>query len=246
VVFISYGIIIGAIPLIWGAWHYLRDLSANISDRRFWFFLFWIGPASIFYIFIHIRQHGHIFTFLPAIYLLVSVSTLKLGQYLNERFKVTKSTHVLVPVILIPNILFFLTAPASLFGSNQLPLQTPSWLTISQRDKYLENRITAIRDNFDPADTIVLAGGIDFRHIDYYLPDYQETDLSYNLNEDYLTLPDNVTTLVLFNDQYFSLVTVEIDWKDLYLSDGTKISYVKWENDQLVRLNHNAMVIEAR
>ena len=55
-----------------------------------------------------------------------------------------------------------------------------------------------------------------------------------------------MTTLVLFNDQYFSLVTVEIDWKDLYLSDGTKISYVKWENDQLVKLNHNTMVIEAR
>ena len=143
-VFISYGIILGAIPLLWGAWHYLRNLSVNISDRRFWFFLLWIGPASIFYIFIHIRQHGHIFTFLPAIYLLISVSTLKLGQYFNERLKVTKSTHVLVTSNINSKHLILSCRASFSFGSNQLPLQTPSWMTISQTRQILENRITAI------------------------------------------------------------------------------------------------------
>jgi hypothetical protein len=243
-IYLGYGLLLGAIPLLWGGWSLLRTARTHLLDRRVWVFVLWISPAFCFYVFIHIRQHGHIFTFLPALILLASLATTKLGQRWGGSNRAHPLTRALAASLIVTNGLFFLLAPASLFGSERLPLQTPSQKTITQRDRFLSERIDCIRTHFEPQSTAILAGGLDFRHPDFYLREFQNTSLSYQLGEDGTVLPDHVHVLVLFNDAVLPQFSADSGFESLLLPDGQSIRFVTWDSDQRVTLSQSSFEIQ--
>jgi len=106
----------------------------------------------------------------------------------------------LAGLIILANVAFFLLAPPFLFNVRRTVLSTPSWPNIQWRDRDLAERITFIKEHFDPQTTTVLASGLDFRHPDYYLRSYQYTSLSHELRADSIELAPEIRHLVLFND----------------------------------------------
>jgi 4-amino-4-deoxy-L-arabinose transferase-like glycosyltransferase len=255
VVYLGYALLLGVLPLLWGAWELARTARAHLSDRRAWTLVLWIGPAAGFYTVVHLRQHGHIFTFLPALILLTALALTKLGERIagTDVYKTLGKAPgpgwlaaMLTALLVLVEGAFFLFGPASLFGSNQLPLQTPSRETITQRDRFLGERIAAIRANFEPESTIILAGSFNFRHPDYYLREYQDTSLSYRLGDDLMTLPDSVHALVLFDDAALPQSPEDSRFQRLPLPDGGSLCYLTWNGDQQVKLNLSSIEVEAK
>ncbi|MBI1878321.1 MAG: hypothetical protein HYR94_08870 [Chloroflexi bacterium] len=130
---------------------------------------------------------------------MTALAATKLGVYLDGPTRVQPLlAGGLVSALVVTNSLFFLFSPASLFGSNRLPLQTPSRQTIVQRDDFLRERINYIKTHFKPESTVILADGSDFRHPSYYLREYQLSQLSFTLPEEGQQLPEAIKTVVLF------------------------------------------------
>ncbi len=231
VVFVGYGLLLGELFLIWGAYRLIRHGRDVLRDRRTWVITLWMLPSVFFYIFIHLRQPGHIFTFLPALLLITAFLIVDAAQWLSARLKFLSPLYGLTTAVLVVNILFFLFAPAQLLGSNRLTLQTPGWQSIHQRDEYLGERLPAIRTHFDPQTTVVLGGDYYFRHVDYYLRNYQITSLSYDLNEEIELLPANVHTVVFLEPIYPAEVLNRLPHESIALPDGQELGYVHWEDD---------------
>jgi hypothetical protein len=234
-IYLAYGLGLGLLALLPSAWLWLRSVRTQLTEWRTWFFILWIAPAALFYAFVHIRQPGHIFTFLPALLLLVAAAVQSLGSRFRAAYRPVVGT--LAGVLLIANVGFFLLAPVSPFGSERLPLQTTSRQTLNLRDRVLAERLAYIRSNFAPATTVVMAGGLDFRHPEYYLRNYQLPTLSYRLSGEGADLPSAVHTLVLFNAQTLPGLTADLPVQEVRLSSGEILRYFTWDGSARVNLN---------
>lgn len=224
--YLGYGLLLAALPLAWGIWWGVRRWRALVRDRRFWMLALWIGPSFVFYLVVHLRQHGHIFTFLPALLLLSGWAMVRLSERLRRDELQPVILGGMAALVALVNAAFFLVAPAALFGSTRLPLQTPSRRTIEERDRYLETRVTAIRDHFDASTTAVWATGIYFRHPDYYLRNFRHVGLGYLSGEGDVLLDEDVDTLVLFNPEA-ELVSDPALLSYLPLPDGEELAYIE-------------------
>lgn len=240
-IYVAYGLGLGVLALLPGLWSWLRSVRAYLVARRSWFFVLWIAPAALFYTFIHIRQPGHIFTFLPALLLLVAATVQSLCSLFGAANR--PALTALTGVLLAANASFFLFAPVSPFGSDRLPLQTTSRQTLSLRDRALAERLDYIRANFDPATTVVVAGGLDFRHPEYYLRDYQLTTLSYRLDGAGTDLPPTVRTLVLFNDLTLPGLTADLPTQEIHLPGGEGLRYFRWDVAHRAILSPNRLTL---
>lgn len=244
-IFLGYGLLLAVFPLLWGAWKVLRSGRKYFADRRAWVMALWIAPAVVFYIFIHLRQHGHIFTFFPAVLLLVAVSVTELAKAWGQtEQRQTLIWRVLTGVLVLMYAGFFLIAPASLLGSNQLPLQTPSRQTIQSRDTLLNERLAYVKANFDPATTVVLAGGFNYRHPEYYLRDFQETQLSYRIGDALMPLPEAVQTLVLLDDGILPDVSADQGFETVTLPESGSIRYITWEAGKTALVSLSEFVLQ--
>lgn len=201
VIYLAYGITLGLgfIPLAAGI--ILKHRQLNLGKRSV-FLLMWILPAALFYLFIHIRQPGHIFVFLPALILITAWSVNFISRHLFKKTMTVAQACIVGGVVLL-NLAFFLLAPPALLGSQQLPLQTPSMQTINSRDSFIHVRLDAIRKMFDPTETVVLAGGLNIRHPDYYLASFCHPELSYQLGEKPVVLDASIKAVVLFDNHVF-------------------------------------------
>ena len=65
----------------------------------------------------------------------------------------------------------FIIAPTNPLGGDSFKLLTYS--TLREHDQLLENQIAAVKDNFKPDNTLLLAGN--WRFFQFYLPDYKFT-----------------------------------------------------------------------
>jgi hypothetical protein len=204
--YLNYGLLLGVVPLAWAAWQTVQRWRISIRDRRIRVLALWITPALLFYLVVHLRQHGHVFIFLPAMLLLSGWGIRDFGAKLRRERSQRAVLVVGTAALLLVNVTFFLGVPASLLNSARLPLQTPGWRTIKQRDQFLEARIKAIETRFDPATTAILAKGMYFRHPDYYLREFRHPGLGYQAAEGPVLLEDEVETLVLFDAQAEQLV----------------------------------------
>lgn len=206
-----YGLLLGGIPLAYSVLRGLRALPASARDRRAQVIAVWVIPSLLFLIFVHIRQAGHIFVFLPALFLLVGVGMVRISHALVERVwspskrqlqagetvmsrrgRATLMAGVIL--LLATNTLFFLAAPPYLLGIERTVLHTPSFRSIRSQDRYLSEAVGYIRGNLPPEKTVILAGGFSFRQPDYYLPEY--TIVRYSDEE--LDAVDRSYTTVLF------------------------------------------------
>ncbi len=239
--YLGYGLLLGAVPLLWGARSLIRARRVALNDPRAWVLTLWTVPSVCFYILVHLRQPGHIFTFLPAVILLTALATQKLGQCLDGAGCAWQ--RMLAITLAVVNGLFFLLAPTSLFNSEQLPLQTPSRQTIAQRDRFLGERIAYIQTHFDPTSTVILAGGLNFRHPEFYLREFQETALSYQLGQEATLLPHRVHTLVFFDDTVWRQYTASPELDRLPLPSGATIQYTTWDSSQQARLSRTMLEI---
>lgn len=247
--YLFYALLLGTISLAYlflSRYRNIFNWRDWIRNQMFWFFAMWIAPSLSFYLLIHVRQHGHIFTFLPAVLLLSAFGLLKLGNDLGRVLNLSNWTWKLGIIFAIANIGFYLAAPPSILGSNRLPLQVPGWQTIRHRDLYLSERFQKIRTFFDPSNTVVLAEGLDFRHPDYYLRDYQLTTLSYSLRGELFPLPKHISNLVLFNDSLIGRVSSSLDLKRLRLSDGETLYYLSWGANQKILISQDRIEIATK
>jgi len=74
----------------------------------------------------------------------------------------------LVSGTLVVNALVFLVLPTFPLRTQRVKLLTLS--TIRHNDIYLQDRIDAIRQNFDPGETLIISSG--WRFVQFYLPSY--------------------------------------------------------------------------
>jgi len=226
--FICYALCIGLIPLAVGAWRWmschLRRWRSLVRAPQVRLFFWWIAPSLGFYLFIHIRQPGHSFTFMPAVLLLTVAAIGQVADWIGKRQCQVICTGLTVSVI-SANILFFLLAPSALFGSPRLLFSTPGWRSIRAQDIYVSERVVAIRDYFAPQSTAVLAEGRNFRYSDYYLRDYQHPSLSYRLGAEQTVL-ENTDTLILFDAGLLARVSEPALIASVPLPDGGTLNYV--------------------
>ncbi len=243
--FIGYALILGNLLFVYGLWLLIKNWRTVIRDRRAWILGVWAVPAMLFYGLLYVRQHGHIFTFLPALMLLAAFLAVKAGRALAARLR-SPASAVLVPgVVALTGALFFLFAPAKLLGRDNVILQTPSRNTIQYRDTSLAERIQVVRARFDPRNTVVIGGGWDFRIPDYYLRDYQLPHLSYELKTQPILLPDNVNTVVFIEPVYPNDILDRLPHKIIPLPDGDSIEYVTWDKGMHAELCANCFDLVA-
>lgn len=135
----------------------------GLRSRKFWFLFLWIAPTIVFYVFIHMGQQGLVFTFLPPL-LLISAEGLR-------RILATRPTvlQAATAVIVLIGAGVFIFAPAYPLGKDRLKLLT--YDTLRQNDQALADKIAAVRGNFSPDNTLLIAAN--WRHIQYYLPEYK-------------------------------------------------------------------------
>ena len=241
-IFTSYGLLLGWIPILWGGIIFLRSISARMRNVKTWLYFLWIVPAALFYVFVHIRQHGHIFTFLPAIILLEAAATSYFIETIRDQGSQRAASFIIPGILFFSNLVFFMAAPPALFGSKQLPLQTPSRQSLKIRDQVLDERFTAIRSTFDPARTTILAGGDFFRHPDYYLRDYQEAGLSYNLGVEQQVLPETIHTIILFDEEAFPDYRNQQDFNEIHLQHS-QLWFITISIDQQFIISRDKLMI---
>ncbi len=142
-------------------------------------------------------------------------------------------------LLLLVNTVFFLFAPPYLFGMERMLFNTPSANTIRQYDAYVTPRLDAIRSNFDPAATAVLANGRNFRLPAYYLSDFQALDLSarFDVGQAATKLPPPIHTLVFFDDDIIPPLGEDLRLQSLSLPDGGTLSYIEWLPDRTVEVS---------
>ncbi len=126
------------------------------------FFLLWIVPFSAFYIFVHMGQQGQVFVFLPALFLISAAGLVRLLE--RRPCWLIAATAVLVAL----NVGIFCLAPEYPLGPGTQRLLTRA--TLVNSDHYYKDRFTAIRQNFAPESTVILAAN--WHHLEYYLSEY--------------------------------------------------------------------------
>jgi len=240
-VFIAYGITIGFVIFAWGLWLFIKNWRSLLHDRRAWLLTCWIIPSFAFYMFIYIRQHGHIFTFLPGVILLTAFLIVLLSDRLH--FPIRYKEYVLVTPFLLANSFFFLFAPPHLFGSSQLIFQTPSRNTIIETDQNVSEFVAVIRSKFDPSETVIVAGGRYFRHPDYYLRNFQFPSLYNNLQQEQIKLGNNIDTIVLLDHIYPDEILSKYQQTAIPLDSGISLTSITLKDGQNFIISKNSLTI---
>ncbi len=212
-------------------------------------FLLWIGPALLFYIFIHMGQQGLVFVFLPALLLLSAVG-------LTRLLSAQPAWLVTTTVALVAfNIGLFVLVPEYPLGVGGQRFLTRA--TVVNSDRYYQSRFEAVENNFDPESTIILAGS--WHHVEYYLPQY--TVLPFNLGskwEKNENIPQNAkgdtsiftpaeldmeldadgqAVIIIFDPGLEKFNRTPERGQQFPLSDGTQLEYLKLGPDDYLRLD---------
>ncbi len=202
--FTGFGVMLAGLALpVWAVW-LARNLRAMLRSEAWQVLLLWVLPSLVFYA-IYIQQGGHTFTYLPGLIIICAWTLLEvIAPYATRRGLGARLAGGLVVGIVAVNAVFFLFSRPYLLGIEKFLLRTPSYAAIRERDEKLGQKLAFIRAQFPPEETLVLAGGMDFRIPDYYLRDYRYTFLSYDstaLSEAGGPATDGLRYLVMFNDE---------------------------------------------
>lgn len=163
----AYGVGLAGLPLLIHGLKVGRFLPSTIDNPRTSFFVAWIAPALVFYLFVHMGQPGLVFVFLPALLLLAAAAVCNglAGRHIG-RLDLMASATILV---LVGHAGIFLALPEYLPGP--VPQKLLTWSTIKNLDQRYQTLITAIRTRFPPDRTVLV--GANWRHVGYYLPEYR-------------------------------------------------------------------------
>lgn len=211
----------------------------QLRDQRLIFLFAWIAPSFIFYIFIHVGEYGYIFSFLPALLLLLAWSLKAAAVMFASRPRRQRHANralwgAAAPLILINLVLFLALSPP--LSANRL----------AARDDILRSKIETINSNFDPARTLVISV-FDYQQAKYYLSEFRHWNFDPSVEktpstvipggvnqvvifEEYLSPADDLPSSILPLDREQELVimdrqgagSVRVDWetRKVYLEDG--------------------------
>ncbi len=191
-------------------------------DRRFLFLAVWAVPSVLFYIFIHLGELGYIFSFLPAFLLAAVAATDGLLSKIIVRPEHIKGFPLFSysPLLLVVlNLAMFLFVSPKLSASS-----------LANRDEMLRTEISAIRENFNPASTMIVAVQDD-QQVSYYLPEFRHIKLDPMVKENVTQpLPADVKQVIIF-DKYLESPRGEAG-KVLSVTPGQYLSYITREPRQ--------------
>lgn len=158
----AYAWSVAAVPaLLYMAWRLVRRRRPQNWEAAI-FLALWLGPTLFFYALIHMGQQGLVFVFLPALLLLSAVG---LARLLAGRPSILVAAVV---VLVAVNAAIFLLLPERPLPGKTVRLLT--WQTLQNSDAYYTSRLNAIRQNYPPASTAIIASN--WHHLEYYLPEY--------------------------------------------------------------------------
>ena len=177
-----YGWGIALLPF--GLWILIRLVKRDLRPdwSKILFLLAWLIPALFFYTIIHMGQQGLVFVFLPALLLLSALALSRLLPTVEGPSRLRKSRKTsevwprqrtlalslgLIGLVLLHSLIF-LAAPEYPLGNERLRLLTRA--TLANSDRYYQERFEAIKANFVPESTAILAAN--WHHVEYYLPEY--------------------------------------------------------------------------
>ena len=237
--------------LIYWGWRLPQCWRRWLFSRKAWFIALWIAPALTFYMLIHMGQQGLVFVFLPALLLL---SAAGLDQLLHARPALRTLATAAIGIF---GAVLFIFGPTHPLGANGPKLLTYS--TIREHDAYLADKIHTIRARFTPQTALLL--GHDWRHIQYYLPEYPLARVSISTSPDDGSIQVRSTDFELLSahlldtlDETWQLVLLDADliaWvqdrapKLIELDTGTQIAYLNLRQGEALVLEDSALrVIE--
>ncbi len=141
-----------------------RKLKSLDSTKAF-FFSLWVLPVIMFYLFVFlaIQNPGYILIFLPALFILASFSCILMANEFRERYRSKVFWSIVAAVVVLNTAAFFLL---------HFPV-SHRWIRTHDRDLSI---LLAEIKTFDPGETAVFVNNYiyySYRHIMYYLPEYQ-------------------------------------------------------------------------
>jgi MFS family permease len=164
--FVVYGLGAGIFILCVAAFSLIRYKRLGSLDiEKVFFFSLWIMPSVLFYllIFIHPANPGYVLIFLPALFIVTSVSIEYVSDDLKRFIKRDFSKLIALTIIIVNIYLFFFS---------RYPV---SYREIRDHDRNLSIMLEGIK-TFNPKTTAIFAEPYvfyGFRHIMYYLPEYR-------------------------------------------------------------------------
>ncbi len=234
---------VAALPAL----YWLPQIPAHfyhwLRSRRVWFLGLWIAPALVFYSVIHMGQQGLVFVFFPA---LVVISAEGLYRLFQSRPAILRTSTTLIALF---GAAVFIIAPTYPLGANSFKLLTYS--TLREHDQLLNNQVNAVKANFKPANTLLLAGN--WRFFQFYLPDYKfsrftlgakfEVDEGQAKGADYVNQPVSAADVGLTGGQDWQIAVVDPELeafaanptalKEVSLPNGYTMDYLPMKADEL-------------
>jgi hypothetical protein len=107
-------------------------------------------------------QQGHIFVFLPALFLISAAGLMRL------LVRWPRWPIVTAGILVTVNVFIFCLVPEYPLGPGTQRLLTRA--TLVNSDRYYQDRFRAIEGSFAPESTAILA--TNWHHVEYYLPEY--------------------------------------------------------------------------
>lgn len=242
-IYTTYALGVALIPIAWAGWRYRCELAGLLwRDWRAQMLAVWIVPGGAYLAFVHLKQAGHTFTIMPALYVVAALAALSLARRLGRGE--ARRVWAVIAILVIANALAFLLGPARVFPSPRSVWAAPTWADIRGYDAFVGTRLTAIRATFAPDDTAVLAGPRYFRLPDFYLRDYRLPSLSHDLDKGPITLPSSVRTLVLFDDDALHDGGAADRFHTLPLATGEAMRYLQWEEGTCLYLSRDSFALK--
>ncbi|MHB1324656.1 MAG: hypothetical protein ACYC0L_00345 [Thermoleophilia bacterium] len=206
----------------------------RFSDKRLLFLAVWAFPSIAFYIFIHVGELGYIFSFLPAFLLAAAWGTDEVASHIGTG---RGDRRVGLLFCCLPALLIVLNLVMFLFFSPKL-----SAISLAARDTALSSTIDTIKENFDPASTLIIAVHDD-QHVSYYLPEYQRLGLDAMAKANTRAqLSSEIEQVVIF-DRYFT-PAADDQAASLMLGGGQKLNYIPRNSGQYyVYIDWNSMAV---
>ena len=163
ILYSAYGWSIFFIPVFYFALTKLGKLRDVKPGERSIFIGLWMLPSVLFYLLIHMGQQGLVFVFLTSTHLMS-------GAALDAIFLGRMRPLLLsgLGLILLSSAIF-LFLPEYPFGPGSQRFLTRQ--TLSNSDQYFLSRLSVIKENFMPQNTLIVAEN--WHHVQYYLPEYQ-------------------------------------------------------------------------
>lgn len=218
-----------------------RHLRSWLTNRKFWFLLLWIAPSVGFYAIVHMGQQGLVFVFLPALLLISAQGLYRLFVSRPALLRASTALVVLVGVVI------FVFVPTYPLGKDSIKILT--YDSLRQHDQQIASQISAVRENFKPGDTVLLAAS--WRFSQFYLPEYSfirfnigakfEVDAGQAKGGDFVNQPVSAAELGLPANQSWNIVVMDeemLEFADspleqVELANGFSLNYLPMQADDL-------------